>query len=114
MDPALTSGVNVTVVGVTVVFTALTLLMLLVSLMGSALSEREAPRATDPRSDTDRAPNDTATPTAADDEVVLRDVAIAAYALHQARRVSVRGPEPASSWLSAGRQKQVGDRSRRR
>jgi len=105
MDSA-TSGLNMTVVGVTTVFIALALLLVVVTIMARIVGGPAKPEA---RGGAAAAPDRPAMAgaSAADRDADLEQVAIAAYALHQAISVSVRGPEPASAWLRAGRQVQV-------
>ena len=99
MDSAMTSGATVTAVGLVAVFLALSLLVFVVTVVSRILS-----------SSTTVAPTQSATPDepwALPAQHELRLVAIAAYATHRARSVSVRGPLPATSWVRAGRHRQV-------
>jgi sodium pump decarboxylase gamma subunit len=110
VDPSASSGLNMTVVGLITVFLALSLLIVVVTIMARLVGGSAA---TAPARATAAGTSSTAAAgeSAAFERDELARVAVAAYALHQARRVSVRGPAPASPWLRAGRQTQV-DRMR--
>ena len=112
MDPSASSGLNMTVVGVTTVFLALTLLLAVVTIMAKLVGGETATASPGAKaaSASGAAPIPAGGSPAVERDELSR-VALAAYALHQARRVSVRGPAPASPWLRAGRQNQV-DRMR--
>mgnify|MGYP001162774527 CR=1 FL=1 len=102
MDPSVTSGLNVTVVGVGVVFTALTMIVAVVSIMGRLLG---APNGA-PVPATAELPQIPGEQDQSEGELLAR-VAAAVYAFHRRHSVAVRGPQPSSAWLRAGRSRQV-------
>ncbi|MFP6627203.1 MAG: OadG family protein [Deltaproteobacteria bacterium] len=102
MDPSATSGLNVTVVGMGVVFTALMMIVAVVSVMARLLgttngapgpASAEVPQIPDQQDHSEG-------------ELRAR-VAAAVYAFHRRRSVAVRGPQPSSAWSRAGRGRQV-------
>ena len=107
MDPSAYSGLNMAVIGVTTVFLALSLLILVVTITARLVGGSTAAA---PAGASSAAPAGEGESAAFERDELAR-VAVAAYALHEARRVSVRGPAPTSAWLRAGRQTQV-DRMR--
>ena len=99
MDPALTSGSAMSVIGISTVFVALLSLVGVVSAT-ARLVDRGRVRA-------GAASDAAATPAASAD---LRPLALAAYALHLRRRASVGAagaPGPTSRWAMAGRLRQT-------
>ncbi len=104
----MTSGANVTAVGIITVFLALILLIAVVSLV-HVVVERLSPT---PAADTTDAVQSTAGATT-DERSTLAAVAIAAYALHQARRVTVAAPAPSSYWQREGRSRQLTQHEKR-
>lgn len=95
MDAATTAGLNITVVGVGTVFLALSMLVVVLTIMGRILAG-ETGKDPGPEASSDDSGRD-----------VLERVALAAYGLHAASRTAVRPPEPASAWLRAARSQQV-------
>lgn len=105
MDPAITSGLNMTVVGLTTVFAALGLLLAVVTVTSRILDRIDSSPA-EPVSTSGHDPADRKRRERADYEARAR-VAAAAYAFHCAHRVHIQWPASASPWLRAGRQEQV-------
>ena len=108
MDPTTTSGPVVAVLGIGTVFVALALLIAVVTLIARLINGPGA-SADKPAA----AAGSVVTPEAAsrpgdeDAGPQLLLVALAAYGMHRSRRVSVRGPNPTSSWGRQGRSRQV-------
>ncbi len=103
------SGPVVTIIGVTTVFIALAMLIGVLNVVTWILDRQKAaagePTAA-PMPSADVAAADTAGDSSSDDELLL--VALAAYGLHQRRRVSVRTQQPtASRWALAGRAQEL-------
>jgi len=100
MDNGMASGVNVTVVGVTTVFLALTLLVTVLSVLSRILNGKDTVRYSP-------TPTEPADGGRSNDDRLLELVAAAAYGLHATHRVTVAAPAPPSPWLKAGRARQV-------
>lgn len=103
MNGQLVSGWEMTVVGTTTVFFALSLLVAVLSVVARFLEGRTtAPSASKP------APRSrTVEPTAANDDSTLLGAVLAAYGAHRRRRVVVRPPSEASAWRLGGRSEQL-------
>ncbi len=85
----------VTAIGLTTVFAALLALVGMLTLMGRLIGPKPAAKAeAAPKPAADAAAGAGSGP----DEDVLRAVAIAAFALHQSHRITVRGAEPPTAW----------------
>jgi Na+-transporting methylmalonyl-CoA/oxaloacetate decarboxylase gamma subunit len=107
MEGSLVDGATMAVIGIGTVFVALGALLGAVVATSSLLG-RGAPEgartATRVRAQT-AAPGNPALPTTS--AVNLEHLALAAYALHLARRVTLLEPEPLSPWARAGRLRQA-------
>jgi Na+-transporting methylmalonyl-CoA/oxaloacetate decarboxylase gamma subunit len=97
-------------IGIFVVFSALTTLVLVLMVFSKLLANvpdpghgaKPAARVKKPK------PNKAgATATGKSQEDTLLAVALAAYGMHLGRRISVRSPQPSSSWLHSARAVQV-------
>ena len=109
MEHAILSGPTMAVVGIGTVFVALAIIVTIVSLIARILGTDESlplPPAA-PAVDIEAAAMQ------ASGKDRLQQAALAAYAFHLSRRVTVRAHVPPSPWLRAGRQAQV-DRIRGR
>ncbi len=119
MEQTIFTGPNMAVVGISTVFVALTIIVTVVSIVARVLARNEgasvspeaasafaaaAEASTAQQSHVSRGSNDSAD---SDGNELLRRVAMAAYAYHLGRRVSVRANVAPSPWLRAGRQAQV-------
>jgi hypothetical protein len=92
-------------IGIGTVFLALAALLGALRLTARALSPAGPELA--------RAPGSGVAPIVQESGVELESVALAAYALHLARRVRIPRPGPASRWVIAGRMRQTAPFERR-
>jgi len=97
------NGPTMAVVGIGTVFVALAILVAIVSMIARLLTPTETARAVPVTVDLEL----DAAADAVGESRRRRQVALAAYAFHLARRVSVRSQVASSPWLRAGRQAQV-------
>ncbi len=97
-------GWEMTVVGTTTVFLALSLLVAVLSIVARLIEGRTATPA--PAKPKEPAPPQGARPPAGNDPDLLA-IAVAAYGAHRRRRVVVRPPSEASAWRLRGRSEQL-------
>ena len=100
MEPTLLSALNVTIVGIGTVFVALSSMVGALMIMDRLVN---GPR--EPAQPVAAAPAAAARPAAP--ALDLRAIALAAFAMHQNRRVSVRAPEKASPWGTAAKMRSI-------
>lgn len=96
------SPIMVTVFGLSAVFIALFALVGLLTLMGRILGGTGKTKSPAPAAAA-KVATDSPTEPKKDDTEHLRRIAIAAFALHQSRRATVRGPRLGSEWGIAAR-----------
>jgi Na+-transporting methylmalonyl-CoA/oxaloacetate decarboxylase gamma subunit len=103
MEVSLTGGAAMTVIGIVAVFAALTALLAAIRLASRILGPTERHPSASPAGDLARG-GPASGPESGEE---LESVALAAYALHLARRVRTPAPAPTSRWVIAGRLRQT-------
>ena len=103
MESPLAGGLPMTLLGLTTVFAALLMLIVVIHACARILSPRAAPGGSTSASGAGSAPqvSNPATP------LDLAPVALAAYALHLQSCLTLVDPEPGSPWKLSGRMRQL-------
>ncbi|MBC8293537.1 MAG: OadG family protein [Proteobacteria bacterium] len=108
MDAGAVSGPSMAVLGISMVFLALLLLIVVIGIMDrilARLSSKKAGLATDAKAESSTVAAASAGEEEKKDEMAA--VALAAWGLHQRRRVSVRPAANTSRWAALARAKQL-------
>jgi sodium pump decarboxylase gamma subunit len=110
MDAGAVSGLNMAVLGISMVFLALLLLIVVITIMDKVLARLEGKKA-GPGADAAAGASTLAAASVSVGKVKKKDelavVALAAWGLHQRRRVSVRPAATTSRWAALARAKQL-------
>jgi Na+-transporting methylmalonyl-CoA/oxaloacetate decarboxylase gamma subunit len=108
VDPSLTRGLPMVLVGMTTVFAALAALVGLIALTTRLLSRSQPKTSARPVLVPAAAPrvNGSSAEREASEDALLR-AALAAFSVHQMRRANAAPPITSSAWTSAGRMQQI-------